>query len=422
MEGSIPTIEDDIFDNPRLFSDICSGQGIETRAGHNLVAFLAAVQRLQIRFLPITWQQRRRLIGAGGTSQVSQGLIDAETSLAFKRVSEVDKLLKAEEDIYQCVTNEITILRHPAIRDHPNITQLEGICWDVSPDNPASHWKVWPVLVFEKAPYSDLYHFVKLDIARELGINDRLKLCIDIGSALAHMHVNHVIHGDIKPQNILIFREESGAFAAKVADFGYSAWHASGSERIELPRSWPWYAPECDEYPEFTVQQALRADVFSFGMLCLWLLFDSYLSGARPLPEPAQPRGWFGLDDKESLERLSVLKIRGDLSRFTTALVTAEPGLDPSTRLMLQQFLCQSLADAPTSRPMNAQQSMECLIAYRYKKFLYNQIVTAANGVRDKQPQVAAIEAPPPKSPIPKAHDFSVSIRLAVVVLWNLSN
>ena len=30
------------------------------------------------------------------------------------------------------------------------------------------------------------------------------------------------MHGDIKPENVLIFRDTNGLFVAKVTDFGYS--------------------------------------------------------------------------------------------------------------------------------------------------------------------------------------------------------
>src|SRR5271156_4567636 len=84
-----------------------------------------------------------------------------------------------------------------------------------------------------------------------------------------------VIHGDIKPENVLIF-EKDGCCTAKVTDFGYSTSVASGAS-IFLPRSAPWQTPEY-HHRQFLFSQALKAEVYSFGLLCLWLLF-----GDQPL-------------------------------------------------------------------------------------------------------------------------------------------
>jgi serine/threonine protein kinase len=53
----------------------------------------------------------------------------------------------------------------------------------------------------------------------------------DIGAGLAHAHARHVIHGDLKPQNIFIMN--SGE--ARILDFGTSSMRAS--ERASLERS-----------------------------------------------------------------------------------------------------------------------------------------------------------------------------------------
>jgi serine/threonine protein kinase len=49
-----------------------------------------------------------------------------------------------------------------------------------------------------------------------------------------------VIHGDIKPDNVLIFKNEHGNFISKLADFGFSTLSMQENELILLPRSNPW--------------------------------------------------------------------------------------------------------------------------------------------------------------------------------------
>jgi serine/threonine protein kinase len=144
---------------------------------------LAAASNLNIPFLPIIWQIARASVGIGGTSSIRQAPIDIQADLAFKLVKDDEKSLGSRSDILALIRNEIQILSHPRLRAHPNIVDLLGICWDI-PDKDA----VWPVLVFEKSYFGDLRRFVGLPIWKELCVKDRLKVCIDIGNALAEMH------------------------------------------------------------------------------------------------------------------------------------------------------------------------------------------------------------------------------------------
>jgi len=83
-----------------------------------------------------------------------------------------------------------------------------------------------------------------------------------------------VIHGDIKPQNVLVFKDATGKTTVKVADFGYSTLAVGETAKVFLPKSRPWNAPE-HYFGEFNVADAKKTDVYTFGMLCLWVLFGS---------------------------------------------------------------------------------------------------------------------------------------------------
>ena len=86
-----------------------------------------------------------------------------------------------------------------------------------------------------------------------------------------------VIHGDIKPQNVLVFKDAiTREITAKMADFGYSTITVGESGKVLLPKSRPWNAPE-HHFGEFEIQEAKKTDVYSFGMLCLWILFGNRL-------------------------------------------------------------------------------------------------------------------------------------------------
>jgi len=65
--------------------------------------------------------------------------------------------------------------------------------------------------------------------------------------------------------------DATGKTTVKVADFGYSTLAVGDAKNICLPKSRPWNAPE-HHFGEFTTHDAKQTDVYSFGMLCLWVV------------------------------------------------------------------------------------------------------------------------------------------------------
>jgi Protein tyrosine and serine/threonine kinase len=153
-----------------------------TPQGPNLLSVLSAAQALHVPIMPITWQRARPEFERGGTSNINQTTINAKVSLAFKYVKK-EGHPKIEDEMKRMI-REITVLGQPAIRNCPNIVQLEGICWYIREQ------RIWPALVFEKADYGDLATFCKSSLGEHLSMHERLKLCMDIGNAVFYMH-NH---------------------------------------------------------------------------------------------------------------------------------------------------------------------------------------------------------------------------------------
>lgn len=60
----------------------------------------------------------------------------------------------------------------------------------------------------------------------------------------------------------------------KLCDFGYSTAYTDPDSKITVSRTIPWNAPEVDNsMGGYLPQEAVKTDIFSFGMLCLWTLF-----------------------------------------------------------------------------------------------------------------------------------------------------
>jgi hypothetical protein len=150
---------------------------------YDFISFLAAVQRRNVDFLAISWQPGLASVGAGATAEIRQALISLQTSFAFKRSQ--PSYAVNDVSVFRELESEVMVLGHHKIRDHPNIINLEGIGWEVRDGEN----KVWPVLVFEKAPHQDLRRFLGSDDGRAQSAQERLRMCGELASAIMTMHL-----------------------------------------------------------------------------------------------------------------------------------------------------------------------------------------------------------------------------------------
>lgn len=161
-----------------------------------------------------------------------------------------------------------------------------------------------------------------------------------------------IVHGDIKPENVLIYKGGTGFYTARVSDAGYSTQWVNEEDRIKMPKSWPWYAPEHDR-DRFKPAQARKMDIFSFGMLCLWVLFEKYLSGITPLPQDVSwAERYFQGKEKTHLSKntLEDLKRGDELTMFAQQLVLAERNIDNDKKQTLERLFRTSLGCNPDER------------------------------------------------------------------------
>lgn len=178
----------------------------------DLIAFLSAVQASQVDILPIPWQPEAPLLGQGGSAIISQSQVSEDTNFAFKRTENVKPLVKrtaaeslmqnlsitdtnisqaearydSEMPRFQTLITELLVLRHTAVRDHPNIIDVNAICWGV---DRTTH-EVWPVLVFPKSELGDLQHFMNSEQGLQMNPMERIKLCLGILEAVSVLHKN----------------------------------------------------------------------------------------------------------------------------------------------------------------------------------------------------------------------------------------
>lgn len=80
-----------------------------------------------------------------------------------------------------------------------------------------------------------------------------------------------IVHGDIKPDNVLVCKGKTGEPQATVTDFGYSCFGCKEEDRVHLGYTAFWHAPEWRNRA-FTIKEAKLMDVYSFGKICTWIL------------------------------------------------------------------------------------------------------------------------------------------------------
>ncbi|CAF9904671.1 hypothetical protein IMSHALPRED_000139 [Imshaugia aleurites] len=177
---------------------------------------------------------------------------------------------------------ELLALSNQSVQAHANITKCLG--WGF--DYPTRDRKMAvPVLFMEKALCSlqDLLQHPKDHGADDISFAIRHQLCLDVLEGLICLHKTKFVHGDIKPANILIFRNDDPLvpFVAKLNDFGMciplqedvrESYKSYGGTR-------GWLAPELmkDHGTSDFFHKALlyKCDVFAFGLLVLSVLFGS---------------------------------------------------------------------------------------------------------------------------------------------------
>lgn len=117
--------------------------------------------------------------------------------------------------------------------------------------------------------------------------------------ASSKLIVKAIVHGDIKPDNVIIFEDKKGGLLAKITDYGFATFALSVFEqdgplhrdgiylrnRIQLTDASYWSSP-ARHGQGYAFGDAVLEEVYSFGMTCFWTLFSQL--GAFPSPSRVQ--------------------------------------------------------------------------------------------------------------------------------------
>jgi eukaryotic-like serine/threonine-protein kinase len=222
---------------------------------------------------------------------------------------------------------------------------------------------------------------------RRLGIDDRIRLFLDVAEAVSYAHSRLIVHRDLKPANVLV--GEDGV--VKLLDFGIAKLleeDAAGGEATALTREGDLVLT-----PEYAAPEQLQGgpvttstDVYSLGVLLYVLLAGCHPTGSVALSAAERVRAIV----EEEATRLSAAvserrrsapqlaagaerrgltprrwraALAGDLENITAKALKKEPALRYATVAALAEDLRRHLAQEPVSARPDA-------LGYRAMKFV----------------------------------------------------
>jgi hypothetical protein len=202
--------------------------------------------------------------------------------------------------------------RAASLLDHPNLVRV----LDFGEEHDGTLWLAMELLV--GTPLSEL-----LDGAPRLGVEHAAEIMLQVAAGLAHAHSHHIIHGDVKPSNVILVRraDDDGEVRdhVKLCDFGVVRSMTDGGAP-SLTGTPTYMSPEqClgEEVDE-------RSDVYACGAM-----FYELVTGEPP----------FVADDPQALLRQHLLvpaprpsKRCGDLDPCVDGVAMKALAKDPSDR------------------------------------------------------------------------------------------
>lgn len=209
---------------------------------------------------------------------------------------------------------------------HPNIVTVHDIGQD--------GWRYYIVMEYiEGSTFKDLIRLERDRSGRPLAVDRALDVAIQICAGVGYAHRSHLVHCDIKSQNILLARDGQ----VKVADFGIAR-ALSVPETVD--GSVAWGTPQYFSPEQAAGEAATPAsDVYSIGVV----LFESLTTR---LP--------FDADSDLALAEKHLKEIAPPASRY-----------NPKVPPQVDQIISKVLSKEPAGRYRTADQFGRVLQSYR---------------------------------------------------------
>ena len=221
----------------------------------------AAPQKFQFQKLQIL---RNECLGTGSYGKVCKAILD-QLPCAVKLLHPVLFQFNdpASQTIIRKFERECEFLSE--IR-HPHVVQYLGVAHD-----PESGLLVLLMELMDES----LTGFLERSKEQPLPYHLQVTLCHDVALALAHLHLNGIIHRDLSSNNVLLIASSR----AKVTDFGMSKLSPQMDPLTPCPGALVYMAPEALQNPPVYNE---KLDIFSSGVIAVQIMTRNF-----PDPGPA---------------------------------------------------------------------------------------------------------------------------------------
>ncbi|HEU5293508.1 MAG TPA: bifunctional serine/threonine-protein kinase/universal stress protein [Burkholderiaceae bacterium] len=206
-----------------------------------------------------------------------------------------------------------------------------------------------------------------------LAFDEVVEIGARVAAAIHDVHRQHVVHLDVKPENIL-FRADGSAV---LIDYGLSRHDALPdllAEEFRQPMgSWPYIAPEQVAF----VRDDPRSDLFALGVMLY-----QFTTGELPFGEPTSMRA---LRRRLHVDPTPPRALRADCPPWLQELILKCLEVDPARRFQTAAQLAIALED-PRQLPLTARAQRRLasswLARLRRRYFNWGQPAPAVHGAR----------------------------------------
>ena len=308
-------------------------------SGGNIAAFLQATSRLRI-YEASEFTQMRPL--DDGRNFHAKACRNKETGSVVVIKSLHRSSAAPLSSIHESIIQEVKVSIYPAFVSHPNIANAHGIliCEDPLEDQPAIS------LVMEYAKYGSLQNFLSESTSSEtLRYFPLVKSLLgDVCAGLEMLHKCRVTHGDVKPENVLIFPNDIRSYIAKLADFGSSVVEETvyGDPYTTNPllayRGTSLYLPQYvkSRSGRIPFHYMPAVDIYSFGLL-LWNVLEASACSVYDRNN----------DFKSSLRNLGDMNVDEIQRKFVSDLGSCAGWIPKEERDILQSVFRLCVTDLP---------------------------------------------------------------------------
>lgn len=204
------------------------------------------------------------VIGIGASGKVYKVVLSNGEMVAVKKLHErpnndgnnfISSSVDSDNDEFEVEVETLGKIRHK------NIVRLWCCC-------SAGKCKL---LVYEYLPNGSLGDLLHKNKSKQLDWPTRFKIALDAAEGLSYLHhdsVPHIVHRDVKSNNILLDQD----FGAKISDFGVAKVVKQANNGVEsmsvIAGSCGYIAPEY----AYTLRVNEKSDIYSFGVVILELV------------------------------------------------------------------------------------------------------------------------------------------------------